>query len=189
MVLDELLNAIAVAPEGDGVVLYGGMLLRALGMSRAVDGIDLYAGEATPDAVAARLAAIVAGDPAGWGKPTVRRDGDVVIVDIPGTSGRATVRIAPTPPLEPTAGWVEVWGGTPVLGVRPETEAAAALLAGRADDLAWLCADRLLDGEGVADQLLAWGQSLPASTVAAAPGGRWRDRLVARLTAAGRAPR
>jgi hypothetical protein len=148
-------------------------------MPRPADGIDLYAGDATPDEVAARLQVIAATDPAGWGKPTLRRDGARVFVEIPG--GHAVIRISPTPPLDPVAGWVEVWGGTPVLGVRPETEAAAAMLAGRDADLAWLCADRLLDGDAVADQLIAWGEPLSPATIAAAPPGRWRDRLAARL--------
>lgn len=175
--LEELLNAIAVAPEGDGLVLHGPMLLRSLGMPRAADALHLYADD--PTDAAARIVAIVRAERDAWGPPVVREDGDARVVETTGRAGRAAVRIDRTPPLDPTPGWVEVWGGTPVLGVRPETEAAAALRDGRAADLAWLCADRLLDGDGVADQLAAWGN--PAISLADAPPGRWRDRVAARL--------
>jgi hypothetical protein len=139
--LDSLLHRFAVL-DPDGLALRGDLLLRAWGWTGPVDRLSFVLLDGRP--FLPRLRAVMADrdldelrwtriDPVGRG---FRLDGTVpVLVE------------AIVEPCVPAADFVEVPGGTPILGWRPETAAAWLEGQGRTADLAWLRHWRDLDDE------------------------------------------
>jgi hypothetical protein len=143
--LSLLLHRFAVL-DPDGLALRGDLLLRAWGWPGAVDRLSFVRLDETP--FLPRLQRVVANrelDHLRFDSAAVDGDGFCVT----GPDGPIRVE-AIDEPCSPEPDWVEVPGGTPILGWRPESAAVWLERAGRDADLAWLARDRDLDPDFLA---------------------------------------
>jgi hypothetical protein len=147
-----LLHRFAVL-DPDGLALRGDLLLEAWGWPGHADRLSFVLLDDRP--FLPRLRAILASrelDDAVWTKI----EGGPVF-QLTGPAGTTIVE-AFREPCVPPPDWVEVPGGTPIMGWRPETAAAWLEGLGRTADLAWLRKDRDLD-----DELLAAARAVRPS--------------------------
>jgi hypothetical protein len=137
-----LLHRFAVL-DPDGLALRGDVLLQAWGWTGTADRLSFVILDDQP--FLPRLRRVL-----------LDRDLDDLVFDcvdptgslfrLSGPSGSALVE-AIAEPCVPEPDWVEVPGGTPILGWRPETAAAWLERHGRVADLGWLTHSRDLDDD------------------------------------------
>lgn len=141
-----LLHRFAVL-DPDGLALRGDLLLHAWGWPGEPDRLSFVLLDDQP--FLPRLRRVIADRDLDDHRYD-RVDGDAGRYTISGRSGTVVVE-AFREPCVPAPDWVEVPGGTPILGWRPETAAAWLEKHGRVHDLGWLTHSRDLDDDLLAE--------------------------------------